>query len=111
MSAHPCAEYTTIAHLCAIERYRASAVGNRPVSTFVQRCEIRSCTFVQAIEWTVFGFRCERKKGASCQQLIRGVVIRFEGPNNVELLSWCRGILDRLDKLARDRLLAIGNNN
>ncbi len=29
----------------------------------------------------------------------------------VELLSWCRGILDRLDKLARDRLLAIGNNN
>ena len=30
---------------------------------------------------------------------------------HVELLSWCRGILDRLDKLARDRLLAISNNN
>ncbi len=30
---------------------------------------------------------------------------------SVELLSWCRGILDRLDKLARDRLLARGNNS
>ncbi len=29
----------------------------------------------------------------------------------VELLSWCRGILDRLDKLARDRLLYTVKND
>ena len=28
----------------------------------------------------------------------------------IELLSWCGRVLDRLDKLARDGFLAIGNN-
>ncbi len=46
----------------------------------------------------------------TCHMIVVVHTFIFSEPN-VELLSWCRGILDRLDKLARDRLLAIGNNN
>ncbi len=43
------------------------------------------------------GFGMNTRKEPVRQRLIRGVYrIRFEGPNNVELLSWCRGILDKL---------------